>query len=108
MKRSASSETVGVPRSAAFWLAGSCPWATAPRMTLARSLACSGAIGVAPDGCTAPCARPIDHHVGLGASRPHADAEADRGVIPYCELTATRLKGRHRALGDPLGWHGLD
>jgi hypothetical protein len=31
-------------RSVVFWSAGSCPWATDPRMTLARALARSGAI----------------------------------------------------------------
>ena len=44
MNRSASSATVGVPRSVVFWFAGSCPCATAPRMTLARALARSGVI----------------------------------------------------------------
>jgi len=36
--------TLGVPRSVVFWLAGSWPCATEPRMTLARALARSGVI----------------------------------------------------------------
>ena len=60
--------------------------------------------GVAPHRRAAPCARPVDDHVGLRAGRAHPHAEAGHSVIPYGELAAVGLQGIHRALGDSLGW----
>src|SRR5271165_3205831 len=106
MNRSASSVTVGTPRSVVFWSAGSCPWATDPKMTLARARARSGAI-LAAHRRAAPCACPINDHVGLrpGGAYPHA--EAGHGVIPYGELAAVGLEGIHHPLGNSLCGHWL-
>ena len=55
--------------------------------------------GVAPHGRAAPCARPVDDHVGLRAGRAHAHAEAGHSVIPSGELAAVGLEGH-----PPCAW----
>jgi hypothetical protein len=55
--------------------------------------------GVTAHGRAAPCARSVNHHAGLRASRSHANAEAGHGAIPYRELTIAGSKGIHSAFG---------
>src|SRR5262249_18613056 len=114
MKLSASSATVGIPRSSVFWFAGSCPCATAPRMILALVLGRFGlillfaALSIAlllelPDrrDAVAPRPSPVDDHVRFRTGGANAPSEAGHGVVPNRELVASGFKGIHRAFGDP-------
>src|SRR5262249_17067151 len=55
--------------------------------------------GEAPHGSAAPSAGPVDHHVGHGPARSHANAETGKLGVPDGKFARTPLQ----AISDPLG-----